>query len=129
MLTGKDAVGTPRQLAMTIYDGWDDLGIIYSTGTNPDSKDSIVVYAQAEKKKQYGGCEPYVMISQVITKEDEEPFTKEEIFPVRSIAYTDKAGCGTYADNPAGNREICQEKPLNPVCFGIQPIIKILPAV
>lgn len=36
------------------------------------------------------------MISQVITKEDEEPFTKEEIFPVRSIAYTDKAGCGTY---------------------------------
>lgn len=96
VLTGKDAVGTPRQLAMTIYDGWDDLGIIYSTGTNPDSKDSIVVYAQAEKKKQYGGCEPYVMISQVITKEDEEPFTKEEIFPVRSIAYTDKAGCGTY---------------------------------
>lgn len=96
VLRGKDAMGKPRQLAMTIYDGWDDLEIIYSSDTNPDSKDSIVVYAKAEKKKQYGGGEPYVMISQVITKEGEVPFTGEEIFPIRSISYTDKAGCGTY---------------------------------
>ncbi|MDE7326180.1 MAG: DUF2264 domain-containing protein, partial [Lachnospiraceae bacterium] len=96
VLSGRDATGKPRQLAMTIYDGWDKMGIIYSTGTNPDSKNSIVVYAEAEKKKQYGGGESYVMISQVITKEDEKPFTKEEIFPIRSIFYTDKAGCGTF---------------------------------
>lgn len=96
VLCGKDAAGKPRQLAMTIYDGWDDLDVIYSTGTNPDSQQSIVVYAAAERKKQYGGCEPYVMISQVITKEGEQAFTQEEIFPIRSVAYTDKAGCGTF---------------------------------
>lgn len=96
VLCGKDAMGKPQQLAMTIYDGWDDLGIIYSAGTNPDSEHSIVIYAGTKRKKQYGGCEPYVMISQVITKESAEAFTQEEIFPVRSIAYTDKAGCGTF---------------------------------
>lgn len=96
VLCGKDATGKPRQLAMTIYDGWDALGIIHSEETNPDSKHSIVVYAKAEKKKQYGGCEPYVMISQVITKESDEPFAKDEIFPIRSVAYTDEANCGTF---------------------------------
>lgn len=96
VLCGKDAVGKPRQLAMTIYDGWDSMGMIRSTETNPDSEHSIVVYARAEKKKQYGGCEPYVMISQVITKESAEPFSKDEIFPVRSIAYTDAANRGTF---------------------------------
>lgn len=96
MLCGKDATGRPRRLAMTIYDGWDNMGMIYSTGTNPDSERSIVLYAVAERKKQYGGCEPYVMISQVITKESEENFTQEEIFPIRSISYTDAAGCGTF---------------------------------
>lgn len=96
VLCGKDATGRARQLAMTIYDGWDSLGMVSSTNTNPDSKNSIVVYARAEKKKQYGGCEPYVMISQVITKESDEPFARDEIFPVRSVAYTDPAGCGTF---------------------------------
>lgn len=81
---------------MTIYDGWDSLGMVRSAGTNPDSHHSIVVYARTEKKKQYGGCEPYVMVSQVITKESDEPFARDEIFPVRSIGYTDPAGCGTF---------------------------------
>ncbi len=96
VLCGKDATGKARQLAMTIYDGWDSLGMVRSAGTNPDSHHSIVVYARTEKKKQYGGCEPYVMVSQVITKESDEPFARDEIFPVRSIGYTDPAGCGTF---------------------------------
>lgn len=96
VLCGKDAMGQPRQLAMTIYDGWDTLKTAHSTGTNPDSEHSIIVYAETKRKKQYGGCEPYIMISQVITKESAEPFSQEEIFPIRSISYTDKAGCGTF---------------------------------
>ncbi len=96
VLCGKDATGKPRQLAMTIYDGWDALKIIHSSGTNPDSKHSIIVYAETKREKQYGGCEPYIMISQVITKESEIPFSHDEVFPIRSITYTDKAECGTY---------------------------------
>ena len=57
VLKGTDAEGRPRQLAMTIYDGWDDIGIIHSHGSNPDSDKSIVLYAKTQKTKQYGGYE------------------------------------------------------------------------
>lgn len=72
---------------------WNNL--INSTGTNPDSEKSIIVYAKTTKKKQYG-YEPYVMISQVITKENLEDFTEDELFPIKAIVYTDKEKCGGY---------------------------------
>lgn len=94
VLKGKDAVGREKQLAMTIYAGWDGIGYVHSSGTNPDSKNSIVLYAYADKKKQYCGYEAYMMISQVITKESLEDFTEEELFPIADIRYTDEAGSG-----------------------------------
>ena len=94
ILKGRDFTGREKQLAMTIYDGWDDIGYIHSTGTNPDSENSIVIYASADKKKQYGGYESYFLISQVITKESHEDFTEEELFPIYRIQYTDETGCG-----------------------------------
>ncbi len=36
------------------------------------------------------------MVSQVITKESLEDFTEDEIFPIETIAYTDKEKCGGY---------------------------------
>ena len=83
-------------MAMTIYDGWEGLDMISSEGTNPDSDRSIVLYASSTLKKQYGGYEPYVMISQVITKESAEDFTEEELFPIRSISYEDAKKTGAY---------------------------------
>lgn len=94
ILKGRDFTGREKQLAMTIYDGWDEIRYVRSTGTNPDSEKSIVVYASGDKKKQYGGFEPYYMISQVITRESLEDFTEEEIFPIAKIQYTDEAGSG-----------------------------------
>ena len=96
ILKGWDSRGTEKQLAMTIYDGWDDLHLIHSTGTNPDSEHSIVVYAVTEKKKQYGSYEFYTMISQVITKESHEDFTEDELFPIAKIAYEDSTKTGAY---------------------------------
>lgn len=96
VLKGRDSLGQEKQLAMTIYDGWDELQMVHSTGTNPDSEHSIVVYAVAEKKKQYGSYEFYTMISQVITKESHEDFREEEIFPIRTIAYEDSTKTGAY---------------------------------
>jgi hypothetical protein len=95
ILKGHDYTGREKQLAMTIYDGWDVIDLINSTGTNPDSEKSIIVYAKTTKKKQYG-YEPYVMISQVITKENLEDFTEDELFPIKSVTYTDKEKCGGY---------------------------------
>ncbi len=96
VLKGYDATGREKQLAMTIYDGWKELCLAHSTGTNPDSEHSIIVYAKTTIDKQYGGAEPYALISQVITKESHKDFTKEEIFPVKEIHYEDKFHCGAY---------------------------------
>lgn len=96
VLKGRDAVGREKQLAMTIYDGWQQLGLLHSAGTNPDSEKSIVVYASMERRQQYGGFEPYVLISQVLTKESHEEFSEEELFPVAEVDYTDAEGTGSF---------------------------------
>lgn len=96
ILKGTDATGREKQMAMTIYDGWKELNVLRSTGTNPDSDKSVILYAFMERKKQYGGFEPYVLISQVITKESHEDFTEEELFPIAEIIYADPEGCGSY---------------------------------
>ena len=96
VLKGKDSQGKERQMAMTVYDGWESLDVLTSEGTNPDSERSLILYASSAFRKQYGGYEPYVMISQVITKESAEDFTEEELFPIRSVTYEDAKGTGAY---------------------------------
>lgn len=95
LLKGHDATGREKQMAMTIFDGWEDINLVHSEGTNPDSKKSIIVYGKTVKKKQYG-YEPYIMISQVITKESLEDFTEEELFPIEAVIYTDNENCGGF---------------------------------
>lgn len=95
ILKGRDAIGKEKQMAMTIYDGWKDLKVLHSSGTNPDSEKSIIVYAETDRQKQYG-YEPYILISQVITRESLEDFTEEELFPIAEILYTDPENCGGY---------------------------------
>ncbi len=96
ILKGKDFCGREKQMAMTIYDGWDKLSYIRSEGTNPDSEKSIIIFGENELKKQYGGGESYTMISQVITKESHEDFSEEELFPIASVEYEDKWNNGCY---------------------------------
>ena len=95
ILKGYDAAGREKQLAMTIFDGWDSLEYLKSVGTNPDSERSVLVYASLSRQKQYG-YDKYLMISQVITKESLEDFTEEELFPIAEIHYTDEEKCGGY---------------------------------
>lgn len=95
ILKGTDHMGNPKQLAMTIYDGWEALSYVQSTDTNPDSYHSIVVYGTATRTKLYG-YEPFYLISQVITKESHDDFTEEELFPIEEIEYTDPEGKGGY---------------------------------
>ena len=95
ILRGHDHTGQEKQLAMTIYDGWDEIDVIHSTDTNPDSKNSIIVYGKTARHKQYG-YEPFILISQVITKESLENFTEDELFPIAEVIYTDKEKCGGY---------------------------------
>ena len=95
ILKGHDHTGREKQLAMTIYDGWEAISVLHSKGTNPDSENSIVIYASLKREKQY--CYgPYVLISQVITKESYEDFSDDEIFPIKTVEYTDKQRRGGY---------------------------------
>lgn len=95
ILKGYDHTGCEKQLAMTIYDGWESIDIIRSTGTNPDSEKSVVVYAKTARSKQYGN-DRHMLISQVITKEEHTDFSEEELFPIKEIVYTDKDKNGAY---------------------------------
>lgn len=95
ILKGYDSTGSEKQLAMTIYDGWDELSILHSEGTNPDSEMSLVIYAKTARSKQYGN-EPAVLISQTITKESHEDFDADELFPISQIVYTDPDCTGCY---------------------------------
>ncbi len=97
ILKGRDHTGKEKQMAMTIYDGWNDIDVVTSKGTNPDSLNSIVIYGKTERAQEYK-YSPYVMVSQVITKESMEAFTDDEIFPVKEIVYEDKEGMGGYGD-------------------------------
>lgn len=101
ILSGRDHQGRRRQLAMTCYAGWEEMGVVHSTGTNPDSENSVVIYASMQSRKQYGSAEPYLLISQVITAEVPDSvkgcvFSEEELFPVREIVYEDKNRTGAY---------------------------------
>ena len=98
ILSGKDKTGKPKQLAMTIYDGFESIGLTHSKGTNPDSENSIVIYASLRREKMYDGSAPYVLISQVITSESVTPFTDDEIFPIEEINYRDKGNVGAYGE-------------------------------
>lgn len=95
ILKGYDHTGREKQLAMTIYDGWDELDIIHSSGTNPDSEKSVIIFAKTSRTKQYG-YENFILISQVITKESHDDFSDSELFPIDTVEYTDKEKCGGY---------------------------------
>lgn len=95
VLKGYDYRGRERQLAMTIYDGWDEIDFIHSNGTNPDSEKSIIIYAKTQRIKHYGN-EASIMISQTISRADHNSFTTDELFPIKSITYSDRELCGTY---------------------------------
>lgn len=95
ILKGRDSQGNEKQMAMTIFDGWKELKLFRSRGTNPDSEASLILYGVTSRQKQYG-YEPYLLVSQVLTRESHEDFTEEELFPIREIVYTDPEGCGGY---------------------------------
>lgn len=96
ILKGRDSRGSEKQMAMTVYyGGWKDLKLLHSTGTNPDSDKSIVLYAETDRKKQYG-YEPYILISQVLTKESHLDFEEDELFPIEELVYADPEWCGGY---------------------------------
>ena len=98
ILKGRDFTGREKRLAMSIFGGFDKLSWVRRRGTNPDSENSIVVFAEGQLANQYDASEPCIFLSQVITLDEGRDFTEEELFPIREIAYGDEFlyGSGCY---------------------------------
>ncbi|MBQ1492378.1 MAG: DUF2264 domain-containing protein, partial [Blautia sp.] len=88
--------GVKRSLCMTIFAGWERILISTQKNKNPVSPSSVLAYAITKREGIYDGAAPSVLISQVITKEGEEGFSPEEIFPLSAIRYEDQRGTGAY---------------------------------
>ncbi len=73
-----------RQLAMTLYSGWDGMGIMKSTGANPEAKDSSVIYAEMIDEKRFGPVR--ILVSILLHKTDNSPWADNELQPIASIA-------------------------------------------
>ena len=95
ILKGRDSQGREKQMAMTVFAAWEEVELNESRGTNADTEKSFVICASLKREKLYG-YEPFVMVSQVITRESFKDFTEDEIFSIRGISYTDPQNCGGY---------------------------------
>ncbi len=96
ILKGRDSLGREKQLALSIYDGWEDVKVCGSTGTNPESEKSMIAYAVTKRKKQYGSNEPYMLVCSMLTREDHGDFSDDELFAISEVAYEDRMGTGGY---------------------------------
>lgn len=96
LLRGRDSQRRPKQMAMTIYDGWESLSVVPSHDTNPDSVESIVLVGKTEYKRHYDAEEPHVLLSQVLTRDDMDDFMKEDLFPLEAVEYEDVYHSGAY---------------------------------
>ena len=45
LLRGHDSQGKEKQMAMTVFAGWETIRVVSSKDTNPDSENSLVIVA------------------------------------------------------------------------------------
>lgn len=83
------------QVAFVSYAGFDDVCIKERKGMNPVTEESCLIYGVSRREKYYEYL-PYVMVSAVLTKKDNSPWSEEELFPIQSISFADKERCGGY---------------------------------
>lgn len=80
--------GKTRQMAMTVWGGWDNLQTLIRTGLNPLWNKSMLITAAVTGGKGRGYGLP-LLFSQFLSREDEAPFTEEELFPLSALEETE----------------------------------------
>ncbi len=71
-----------RQLAVTNYQGWSKVATVAHHGLNPETDDSTVTYLDCTDPARYGA--PAMLISIMLHKTDDKPWTDDELQPIRS---------------------------------------------
>lgn len=72
-----------RQLALTVYQGWSDLEVRSHAGRNPEATRSTVIYATATDQKRFAA--PDLLVSVLLHRTDDTPWTDSQLQPIESI--------------------------------------------
>jgi len=73
-----------RQLAMTNYQGWDEIKTRSASDIHPEAKQSTLVYAEKSDGESYG-VGPTLLISILLHKTDETTWTDDELQPIATV--------------------------------------------
>jgi len=84
---GMTAAIPGRQLALLIYRGWDGLDVLTHSGCNAEAEESSVLYAHRQRMAKNPAME--LMISVLLHKTDDSPWSEEELSPVVLIEVKD----------------------------------------
>ena len=76
-----------RQVALITYRGWDDLQTLTHTNRNAEADDSTVIYAHMKRTAKNPAME--LLISVLLHKTDDTPWTDAELDPIQHIAIHD----------------------------------------
>ncbi len=76
-----------RRLAFVTYAGWDDLRSLVHAGRNAEADESTVLYACRRRTARNPPME--LMISVLLHRTDNEPWTEDELAPIRRIKIVD----------------------------------------
>jgi hypothetical protein len=85
-----------RQVALIVYHGWDRIDCLVHGGRNAEADESTVLYAYKKRTTKNPAME--LMITVLLHKMDDTPWTEEELSPIKSIQFTDI----TPSDSPLG---------------------------
>jgi hypothetical protein len=73
-----------RQLAVTNYLGWDKVDVAEHHHLNAEAADSSLPYLERKDDAQYGAVD--ILVSILLHRTDDTPFTDEDLQPIKSIA-------------------------------------------
>ncbi len=76
-----------RQVALLKYSGWDQIGDQVHEGRNNEADESTVLYVYRKRTQKNPAME--LMITAMLHKTDDSPWTEEELTPVRDIRIMD----------------------------------------
>lgn len=82
-----------RQLAIITYTGWDKLESMEHTNRNAEARESTVIYAHKKRMAKNPAME--IMITVMLHKMDNLPWTNEELSPVKNIEILDVTPVGS----------------------------------
>lgn len=76
-----------RQLALIAYRGWDSVASLVHSGRNAEADESTVLYAHKQRTAKNPTME--LMITVMLHKMDDTPWTEEELSPIQRITIMD----------------------------------------